>query len=454
MAERTGIRTRLRRFLAGGFPPVLDVPDQPAKPLVREPFIQVDRKDIIQRVLEKQVDPAQRVLAADVIRYMVALRQVESAKLLDDLIQSYDAFNPDDETVNLTVMSPPERRRALDELREKIADLARSANYIEIDAERLKELLDTQEFGALPAEVDLEEYDFHLLFYRGQIKDNRYHRTWRTLWLLERPFEVDAFARLFLALKLKPRDLRVQHLMQDGLPERQARRRVKRIRQQEMLEGISENTLHLKIFRKIARSELRILFPNAKIKFSTLDTWMLWLGSGGSTVVAIVMALLKFVAAVALSIFFVLITLGGALGAIFRSVMNFFNTRNRYMMRLAKSLYFHNLGSNQSVLALLNDDAEEEDIKEAVLTYIFLLKHGHRGIEDVRFEVEKFLKDEFDVELKFDIEDGCDHLRKLRLLVTHDTGAEHILEFEAARARLLEDWQNAPAQEYTSALAA
>ena len=423
----------------------LDIITQPISSIIPEKFIPVDRKDIIRHVLEKLFEPGQRALAEEVVRYMSALRQAEAARSLDALVEYYDAFNPDDETINEHALSIPERRLQLENLKGRVIDLVVSANYLEIDQVALKKILEEEAFGGFSAEVDLTEYDFHLLFYRGAIKDKILTHSWKRLWLSQVPVEVDAYRRLFLALKLKPFDVRVAELVEaEGIDKRKAERRVKRVRSQQMLEGVSENTLHLKVFRRIARSELRILFPNAKIKFTLFDQLWLWIGSGGSTLFAIIMAALKFLAAVAISLFFIVITLAGAVGAIIRSITNFFNTRTRYMAKLAKSLYFHNLANNQSVLTLLTDDAEEEDIKEAVLTYALLLRHGHRGLDEVKYEAEKFLKDEFDVECAFDIEDGCVHLRGLGLLVDDEEGSPRIRDLEDAREHLVSRWQAVP----------
>lgn len=421
----------------------LDV-TQPIPSLAPEKFIPVDRKDIIEHVLNKLFEPGQRALAAEVVRYMCALRQVESAKSLDTMVELYDAFNPDDETVNLTEISPAERKVQLDALKARVIDLVESANYLEIDQAALAKILAEQLGIGFRAEVDLSEYDFHLLYYRGAIKDKILTKSWRRLWLFDSPFEVDAYRRLFIGLKLKPFEARVAELMQKGLSKRKATRAVRRARDHQLLEGVSEHTLHLKIFRRIARSELQILFPNARIRFTLFDRLWLWLGSGGSTAIAIVTAALKFFALVVISPFMILITVGGAVGAIFRTVTSFFNTRTRYMAKLAKSLYFHNVGSNLSVLTLLTDDAEEEDIIEAVITYALLLGHGHRGLDAVKCEAEKFLKDEFRLDCAFDIEDGCNHLRKLGLLVTDEKGQPRIRDLEDARAHLIAEWQQAP----------
>ena len=423
----------------------LDVVTQPIASTNPEKFIPVDRTEIVQRVLDKCFEPDQKELAEEVARYMCALRQVESAKLLDSLVEAYDAFNPDDETVNDRAIVGAERRAQLERLKTMVIDLVESANYLEIDQPTLEKILEEENYAGFAAEVDLREYDFHLLYYRGDIKDKVFVRPWKTLWLRRHEVEVEAYRRLFIGLKLKPFAQRVAEVMKmQKISRKKAEQFVKRARSQQMLEGVSENTLHLKIFRRIARTELEILFPNAKIRFTPLDKLWLWVGSGGSTLFAIVMAVLKFVAAVAISLFFVVFTIAGAVGAIIRTVTNFFNTRTRYMAKLAKSLYFHNIASNQSVLTLLTDDAEEEDIKEAVITYALLLRYGHRGLEEVKYEAEKFLQNEFGVKCDFDIEDGCVHLRKLGLLIVDEAGAPRIRDLEDAREHLLESWQLAP----------
>ncbi len=421
----------------------LDV-TQPMPPLYPEKFIPVDRSTIVQRALDRLFDGWQRPVAAEVVRYMAALRQAESARMLDELVELYDPFNPDDETVNLTELSPAEKKAQLDTLKDRVIALVTSANYNEIDQAALKIIFEQESNVGFHAEVDLSEYDFHLLYYRGAVKDKIKAKSWKSLWLLEKPVEVDAYRRLFIGLKLKPFEARVAELIQKGMSRRKARNAVRRTRNSQLLEGVSEDTLHLKVFRRIPRGELEILFPNAVIKFTLFDRLWLWIGSGGSTAFAIIMASLKFVAAVAISLAFVAVTIAGALGAISRSVSNFFNTRTRYMAKLAKDLYFHSMASNQSVLGQLNDDAEEQDIAEAVVAYALLLRHGHRGLDAVKFEAVKFLKDEFDVDCAFDIEDGCVHLRKLGLLVEDENGHLRIRDLEDAREHLINEWAAVP----------
>ena len=102
---------------------------------------------------------------------MCALRQVELARLLDLLVEAYYFFNPDDETINDRVIVGHERRSQLEKLKAMVVDLVVSANYLEIDQPTLEKILEEENYAGFAAEVDLREYDFHLLYYRGNGKE-------------------------------------------------------------------------------------------------------------------------------------------------------------------------------------------------------------------------------------------------------------------------------------------
>ena len=65
-----------------------------------------------------------------------------------------------------------------------------------------------------------------------------------------------------------------------------------------------------------------------------------------------------------------LATLGGFL---FKQVNKFKNRKIKFMKALSDNLYFKNLDNNTGVFHHLVDTAEEEEFKEAILAYYFLL---------------------------------------------------------------------------------
>jgi hypothetical protein len=136
----------------------------------------------------------------------------------------------------------------------------------------------------------------------------------------------------------------------------------------------------------------------------------------------------------------------GGLGAVFfRQVMNFFNTRNKYMMQLAQNLYFQSLSNNRGALTLLIDRAEEEDIKEDILLYSLLLKERvyRDQIEDAKQAIEQFLQHEFGVRVGFDIADAMNRLSRDGLVREMPDGELRPLPVTEALAFLRDRWGDA-----------
>jgi len=129
----------------------------------------------------------------------------------------------------------------------------------------------------------------------------------------------------------------------------------------------------------------------------------------------------------------------------FRQVMNFFNTRNKYMMQLAQNLYFQSLSNNRGALTLLIDRAEEEDIKEDILLYSLLLKakvYRHE-IDDAKEAIEQFLLKEFDVKVGYDMPDAISRLSRDGLLREMPDGELRALPLPEALNYLRERWSDA-----------
>lgn len=122
--------------------------------------------------------------------------------------------------------------------------------------------------------------------------------------------------------------------------------------------------------------------------------------------------------------------------------MNFFNTRNRYMMVLAQNLYFCSLANNQGALTLIADRAEEEDVKEDMLLYAFLARHPskHDALPEIKSLVTSFLKERCGVSVNYDAEDALRRLLADGLIRTDGEGNLTAIAPDAARAHLDKLW--------------
>lgn len=425
--------------------------DVAGQAMAQPAFIPVSRTDIVDSLLspDRWASAEDRALAADVLMKIGSLRQHQSAVTLNQLSDLYDPFNPDDETVNVTEAPEMERLEKRRIFNAKLKDLISSANYHELQNHELEEILDKATPDGVHVEVDFKEYDVKLIFYRGAYDAHRTKRDFRKLFLRKITYGVPTFMRLFLAIKFKPEDVRIKELMQDyGIDEEKARKKLKKMRRM-LPPCFSTDHIYLKTFKTIARYDVEMLFPNIRVKMKYRDKIQL----GGSALVGTAAWALGTAAKLAVAVALSPVMLIGALvtgvgGIMYAQVRNIFITRDRYRMQLAQSLYFQNLANNQGALALIVDDAEEEDVKEEALLYTHLLRTPTHGtqLDNLRTVINEFLNEKFGIDISFDIRDALDRLRAQGLVQDSPAGELRAMPLRDASRHLHERWCGALGQ--------
>ena len=409
-------------------------------------YIPVSRTDVIERLMAPDAWPAQdRKAVADALHYLGRLRQQDSAVKLDQLMDEYHRFNPDNDMEFAFTLTEEEKVSLRQKFLEGVGQLVFRANFEPITRLELERVLsETSPYG-VEVDVDLDEFEPLLPFYRGVRGKSRSKRDWRWGYLRTRNFHVPSYERLFLALTLKPAEQRVGEIMRkDGLTRHAAERKFRKLRRA-LPVWVSSQHVYLKMFKDIPQIDIDMLLPNNGVKFRQFDRFMLWLSGGGSTAYALVVAVLKLALAVAISPVVMFLTLFGFGGTAFRQIMSVINTRTRYMAELVQKLYFHNISNNQGALTLLIDEAEEEDIKEDSLLYAFLIKSPSQSddLGQAKSEIELFLQREFKVNVNFDHEEAFGRLAARGLAGRHATGAIWVLPPGEAVAHLRRLWMDA-----------
>jgi hypothetical protein len=300
-------------------------------------------------------------------------------------------------------------------------------------------LIERSPYG-LHLTVDLKEFDEALLYYRGTgviVVEER--DPWR-LYLRKTRLEIPIFQRLFLLFKLKPEEARIAEIMAETGTDRARAARSLRKARAHLPTGVSSDYIYIKIFKRIPQIDLEMLFPNTKIAFRPLDKLKLMVTAGGGTVAGVTGTATKLIAAT--NPFTLAFGIFGLSAVVFRQVMKFFNTRNRYMMVLAQNLYFHSLANNHGALTLIADRAEEEDVKEDMLLYAFLARQAssYDALPAIRDEVTRFLKDRCGVSVNYDAEDALRRLLADGLIRTDPAGNLDAIPPDEARAHLDKLW--------------
>jgi hypothetical protein len=112
------------------------------------------------------------------------------------------------------------------------------------------------------------------------------------------------------------------------------------------------------------------------------------------------------------------------------------------MKALADNLYFKNLDNNAGVFYHLIDAAEEEEFKEAVLAYYFLLTADEpltKPMLDQR--IENWLSDRWDCRIDFEIGDAIQKLQRLKLIAAENDDL-HSVPLDSAKQQLDTIWDN------------
>jgi len=193
--------------------------------------------------------------------------------------------------------------------------------------------------------------------------------------------------------------------------------------------------LHLRLFKNVPVADLEVIFPNTSPKMRPVDKAKI----SFPLLVGLVMLFQQYLfpmivggPTVDLSQA-LLIALAGALGSYaMKAYMTYRKTKEDYMAAVAKDLYFKGQANNQAVLNMVIDLAEEQEGKESLLCYTFLLAEADVGhsLTSLDDRIEAWLADQ-GVHADFEIRDAISDLSEIGLVeladgVRNDDGSWNI----------------------------
>jgi Protein of unknown function (DUF3754) len=419
---------RRRREKPGSLPPELMAPNQ------SESFIPVPRTEIAARLVRAEAWPeGMSPQVTRLFRYLAAWRHIRYNEVLDKLDAAYDLFAPDsDFNVDQT--------RTMDEIVAtradflvRIRDLLDHANFREIPREKLDGILTRDSQYGLDLHVDFDDYETLMVYWRGSAQRTSVKRANFMFWKkITKTYPI--YRRLFLLMKLKPREQRIREIMAaDKVTYQKAAREVKS-RRKMLPVNSDEEAIFLKMFKDIPLSDMEMMFPNTKIKFRSQDKLMLGLSAGGSIGGVLGPVVMKLVAAASILAALPPAAIGALAlamaGVIYRQVNGMLNQRRQYLAVLAQNLYFHTLADNRAAITLLASRAEEEDVKEEMLLYSMLVKEEVFRAEllELKQALVRYLQKEFDVTVDFDCEEALGRLIKDGVVKEHADGRLEALD--------------------------
>lgn len=373
-------------------------------------FIPLTRQAIIADLCADPHSGEDREVFAHLAHHLQRHRGRRYRDLARELRRSYLPFSPDRDTIRVLSFSPQERRELETRLSGLTRQLLERANYAQITTDELNRILNEETPYSLRIAVDLAEYDEMQIYAREVYTTTESVRRPETLYLLKAKITARVYRRLFVLLKLKSAEDRAAELAAaEGIPLEKAQKIVGR-RRKNLPPRASSDFIYIKIFKDMPEHDLQILFPLRTVQFRPFDKLKFAATAGGGTLFGVFSLTGKLLAATNP------IALAGALvgfiAVVARQVTTFFNQRNRYMMELAQKLFFHNLANNRAALVLLLDRAEEEDVKEDLITLYFNAGETvpRSELPARKRRIEELIATRYGAAVEFEMADSIDRL--------------------------------------------
>lgn len=392
-------------------------------------FVPIQRQELVNLMKEELINEPDQL--RDFTRFAVLLRNTlhfEFHEAMERIKTTYRPLDPDPVAPSIKDAKfgvEPDSTAFHNEF----TKVLEKANFKEVKKDELNHAFEARSLFSLDSQVDLEEFSEVLLFRRGMTTRKERIRGLGTFFKWKE-IEIETFDRMVMGLRLKPEAL-------------EAHSKTHRVK--EMKPG----KVYLKYFKNIPKADVEMIFPNTKLRMGSVDRIKVGLpivsGLGTAGIKLIAVAGVAFGAGTLASTDDTSLQTTGALlaalcGYMLRSFNGYKNTKISYMQTITEGLYFKNLDNNAGVLHHLISAAEEEEVKESLLAYYFLMRSDtplSKGELDV--QIERWFATRFDRHFDFEVEDGLAKLKRLKLIEGGPKSWKAV-ELKEALDRLDEAW--------------
>lgn len=396
----------------------------------RATFIPLRHSDLRSRLTsELELNDTEQQQFGHLCRRLQAIFHIEHLSALLQLEELYCALDPDSQFADLELKDDQHRDRMAQSLFERVRELLVSAHYKRLSREELEQAIEVGCQWGVQLDVDFDLFETLELFARGFQTVEVSRRRWQTMFRKE-TIELPEFQRLIIAFRIKPRD------ESEG-------------RKKKATHGLDHRFVYLKTFKNIPESDLEILLPGSIVRLTKFDRAKIilpTLSGAAITIFKIVRGALVLTLAFAWQQIFGWVILAGVtIGYIVKSMLTYFRTKNKYQFGLTKSLYLKNLDNNSSVIYRILNEAEEQELCEAILAYSFLWKNCARfpkGQTENQLDllVEDFLTRATGDDVDFEVHDGLGKLARLGLAHQDPSGLWNAVPITDAAEALNKNW--------------
>lgn len=382
--------------------------------MAAERFIPFRKQDIIDMCSQELTDEDAKLSFQQFCQLLSSVIHFDYHELLESLKNNYAPFDPNADTKQLKKLSLAEREQCQTAFADNFANILNAANFEKVTEQDLQEALTEESLFKVRLEVEFDDFEQVVFYRRGESQVNE---TVTSLWgLRKQTVSFTNYDRVAVYITFKDKAYFAK--------------------KKKSTLGYEPSSTIIKLFQNVPKADLEMLFPNSEVRMRPIDKVIIGASAMvGGTVVLVTKLGASILILSALFAFwlglrsesvamtqqhFISFGLGMAVftGFIFKEWSKFKNRKIKFMKALSDNLYFKSLDNNAGVFHTLIDSAEEEDFKEALLAYTFLLKNK-QGLTkaDLDNKIEAWFLSKYNCQLDFEISDALDKLERMQLVI-------------------------------------
>lgn len=362
-------------------------------------------------------------------------------ELLESLKRSYAPFDPNSDTRQLTTIDEQELAEHQANFAKDFEKVLTAANFEKITEADIQAALHEESLFKVRLEVAFDDFEEIVFYRRGESQKTETLKQF--FGLKKKPLTFTNYDRVAVYIKFKDK----AYFANKPLPV-----------------GFEPGATVIKLFQNVPKADLEMLFPNSEIRMRPIDKAIIGASAiVGGTVVLITKLGASLILLATLFAFWlgmsdkavemsekqlIALALGfGVFGSfVFKEWSKFKNRKIKFMKALTDNLYYKNLDNNAGVFHTLVNEAEEEDYKEALLAYTFLVKNPDGLTEQaLDQQIENWFETHYQCTLDFEIDDALQKLEKMKLITQNNNTGSVIycaVDLPVAKKILDEYWDN------------
>lgn len=337
----------------------------------------------------------------------------------EQLSTIYAPLDPDRDRLLRSVPTAAHRDKLCEQLLSRLRDALHRANFHRLTDSDIQTALRAASQWGVRMRVDFTRLHFLEVYARGKVIGERERRVWYKFFKSER-IQVPLYQRVVVVF---------------------------RVTEAAAESPFDPRRVNLRMFKNVPQQDVDMMLPGSGLQLSWLDHSRIVVPSLYTAGMSLWRTLRNVLALTLLGVFktfglVVLVSL--AIGFGLKSMFTYrANTKQRYMLNMAQSLYFQNLDNNAGVLLRLLEEGEQQEAAEAILTYFVasqLLVKPH-SLWQIDHACEQLIREATGMVVDFDIEATAHTLVKLGLMRASPNGWTAV-PLKDAISRLDQTWDS------------